>query len=112
MGTLTIENGYISGTRLGFEDHNIFTSWIFIDLNGGGCGFGGYALDEYSKEDQKRLGTVYGCQKVMELLRVLEIENWEDLKGKPIRVEHNGLGGKISKIGHLIKDQWFTWEQD
>ena len=35
------------------------------------------------------------------------VEKWEDLVGKYIRVESEGLGGGIVKIGNIIENKWF-----
>ena len=32
------------------------------------------------------------------------------LKGKYVRVEIEGWGGKILRIGHLMKDKWFSFK--
>ena len=44
-------------------------------------------------------------------MEALEVRNWEDLKGQYVRVVSQGWGGKITKIGHLIKDKWFSFEE-
>lgn len=38
------------------------------------------------------------------------VTKWEDLTGAFIRCEHQGWGGKIIRIGNLIKDRWFSLE--
>ena len=50
-------------------------------------------------------------QAIIELMEALEVRNWEDLKGQYVRVVSQGWGGKITKIGHLIKDKWFSFEE-
>lgn len=42
-------------------------------------------------------------------MKTLEVESWEELKGKYVRVKIEGWGGKIIKIGHLFKNKWFSW---
>ena len=44
-------------------------------------------------------------------MKTLEVESWEDLKGTYVRVESEGWGGKIIRIGHLMKDNWFSFEE-
>ena len=34
----------------------------------------------------------------------------EDLPGKYIRFEDNGLGSTVTKIGNIIDDKWFDIE--
>lgn len=106
-----IENAKITATMLGKEDHGIFTCGLTVEGNGWGCMFGGYALDTPNKEKGKREATAIGLQAIMELLETLEVDEWEQLKGRYVRVETSGWGGKITKVGHLIKDKWFSFEE-
>ncbi len=103
-----VENGKISSTMLGYEDHGILTCWLHIEGSGWGCGFGGHALDQYNPAFKERRGTAYGTQFIIEVLKVLEVSSWEKLKGTYCRVETEGLGGGIIRIGHLLKNQWFN----
>lgn len=105
-----IVNAKITNTQLGYEDHCIFTCMLTLEGGGWGCGFGGYALDEYKKQYKKRIATQQGFQAIIELMETLEVRNWEELKGQYVRVVSQGWGGKIKKIGHLIKDKWFSFE--
>lgn len=102
-----IENGVIVDTSLGNEDHGIFTAFLTIEGDGWGCGFGGYAFDTYDKQAGDRVGHAYGMQFIMEVLKTLEISSWEKLKGAHVRVESQGWGGGIIKIGPVIKNRWF-----
>ena len=43
-------------------------------------------------------------------MKTLEVESWEELKGKYVRVEIEGWGGKILRIWHLMKDKWFSFK--
>lgn len=102
-----IENGKISGTFIGQEDKGIFTCFVYVDMDCGCGGFGGYALDEYIKNKKARFGTAYGLEFIKRVLETLDIHEWERLKGTPCRVETEGVGGRILKIGHFMKNQWF-----
>jgi hypothetical protein len=44
-------------------------------------------------------------------MKTLEVESWEDLKGQYVRVEFEDRGGKILRIGHLMKDKWFSFKE-
>lgn len=103
---MTVENALVGSTMLGEEDHGIFTCSLNIRGEGWGQGFGGYSLDQYDKEKKRRIGTAYGLEFIKRILKTLEIETWEKLPGTPCRIfrAENGL---ITKIGHLIKDNWF-----
>lgn len=104
---MTIENAEIDSTMLGDEDHGIFTCYIVVSGDGWGCGFGGYALDKYVREEKRRIGTAYGLEFIKQILSTLEISTWEKLPGTPIRVEMTGLGGGVTRIGHFKKNRWF-----
>lgn len=43
---------------------------------------------------------------IPEILKVVGVRKWEDLKGKYVRVETNGLGRTVTKMGNLIDDVW------
>ena len=103
----TIENGLIKSTMLGMEDHGIFTYMLHIEFAGSGCGYGGYALDEWNQQAKRRVGWVQGIQVLADLMAAVGVRKWEDLPGTYVRCEHEGWGGKILKVGHVIEDKWF-----
>ena len=107
-----IMNAKIIRTELGYEDHGIMSCMLHVEGDGWGCGFGGYMLDDWNAEKKCRVGTAQGLEAIMQLMKALEVEKWEDLKDKYIRceIERTG-GGRITKVGHLIKDQWFSFEE-
>lgn len=107
MSELKIENAKITGTTLGIEDHGILTAFVHVEFAGGGCGFGGYGFDQWDAELKKRRGAGYGTDFIRCVLETVGVSNWEQLKGQHIRVEHEGWGGKILRIGHIINDKWF-----
>ena len=106
-----IVNAKITGTQLGSKDCPCFTCYLHLEGDGWGCSFGGYSLDSYSKENGERIGTAEGFNAIIELMKTLEVSRWEDLKGQYIRCETNGWGGRITKVGHLLKDKWFSFEE-
>ena len=105
--TTFIENGKIIKTELGGD---IMTFWLEIEFDVGVCGFGGYALDNYDEKINKRIGTAKRLQAIKNVLDTVGVDKWEDLKGQYIRCEHQGFGGKIIRIGNLIKNKWFSLE--
>lgn len=107
-----ILNAQITATMLGKEDHGIFTCELCIEGDGWGCFYGGYVLDEYDKTLKKRVCGGKSLEAINQILETLEVKKWEDLKGQYIRCETSGSGwGAITKIGHLIKDKWFSFEE-
>lgn len=101
-----IRNAIIKKTTLGYEDHGILTFWLHCEGDGWGCGFGGFALDAYDKATDRRVSTAFGAACISAVLQTLELDCWEKLPGTAVRVDTEGLGGRIRRLGHLIKDQW------
>lgn len=104
-----IENAKITGTMLGYQDHGILTCMINIEGDGWGGGFGGVALDQYDPEKCERVVSARAMGTIPTILKILEKDKWEDLPGTFVRVETEGWGGSIVRIGHLLKDQWFSF---
>ena len=104
-----ILNAQITNTKLG-EEHGCLTAELFIEGASWACTFGGYCLDHwYSDVGEHESTDGYGA--IIELMKTLDVESWENLKGQYIRVETQGWGGNIVKVGHLIKDKWFSWKE-
>lgn len=106
-----IQNAKIVHTSLGVEDHGIFTCYLTLEGDGWGCSFGGYALDTWDETKRERVGTAIGFNAIIKLMETLDVKNWEELKGKMVRVETDGWGSRITKIGHIIKNRWFSFEE-
>ena len=108
MINTSIYNAQITDISLGYESHGILTFGLTLDIaNGTGVVFGGYALDEYDKETKKRYCSPYAMEVITQIMKVVGVSTWEECKGKYIRVISNGWGSKITKIGNLMKDEWF-----
>ena len=107
-------NAKITETKLGcLHDRGIMTFWIMLEFGSGEQGLGGYTLDSYCKTAQKRLQTALTGEVVHGILSALELDSWEDLKGKYVRiaVDNPGFGQKILGIGHIVKDKFFMVEE-
>ena len=84
-----IANGQIVNTFFGNSD----TFGYCIDITYTFNGFSGhYTLFLRQQE------------KIEKLFEMLEVKNFNDIKGQYIRIEYVGL--KPLKIGHIIKDKW------
>lgn len=104
-----IVNAKITYTKLGKEDHGILTFFVGLEFDGGGVGFGGYALDSYDKDLKKRVCVSgKGLDAIVEILDVIGVDNWEDLPGNYCRIKHKGWGGRVDEIGNIIKNKWFN----
>ena len=107
-----IENARIISTMLGHKDCPCFTAYINLEIGyGGGCFYGGYALDDYDPAKGERVAMKGGFQSLFDLMNTLEVDSWEQLPGRFVRVEHDGSGSKVTRIGHLMKDKWFSFAE-
>ncbi|RXA58454.1 hypothetical protein EQ871_17040 [Enterococcus casseliflavus] len=108
---MTIENAEITGTLLGYGEHGILTFSIGLKGSGWGVNYGSRALDGYIKKEGERKPNHAAMSVIPEILKVVGVRKWEDLKGKYVRVETNGLGRTVTKIGNLIDDVWLDLDE-
>lgn len=108
MGQERVENCRITSTSFGYEDHGILTAMVFVEGHGWGCGFGGYAFDQWDEQTNARIpGNGFGLRWMTAVMKAVGIESWEKLPGTFCRVKTTGFGGGITAVGHLLKDEWF-----
>lgn len=117
--TYSLELGRIERTMLGYEDHGIFTFMLSLDYGGSAQGAGGYGLDEYDKPTEDRIGTAYGLDLIIRILRVVGVDEWEQVKGKHIHAIRAESYGPIVGLANHMKpstnflffsehaDRWF-----
>lgn len=104
MNTKTVNAKITHATLQG--ECNYFTAYIHFesyefDIN---------SLDCWCVEINEN-NTTYQHNAISKLMQILEIGAWEELKGKYVRIEVEEIQhGKVIKIGHTIKDQWFKIE--
>ena len=96
---MEIRNAKIIDTKLGREDHGIFTFIIWVETNTFSTGIGGFGLDYFNKDDSKRVYEVKGLEAISSIL---------DVVGEYIRIKYEGRNQPIHEIGNLIKDKWFN----
>jgi hypothetical protein len=111
-----IELGKIEDTFLGYEDHDIFTFWLYLDFGGSVQGFGGYGLDTPKHDENKkfigRFGTATGMGVIISILKAVGVNKWEDLPGKVIWIKRENEGWNSSIIAIKAPDfvkgtEWF-----
>lgn len=105
---MEIKNAQITGTMLGREDHGILTFFIFVKFDGCECGVGGYALDSYDRAIKGRVYSPKSIEVISKVLETVGVDEWEQLKGKYIRIKDEGRGSTINEIGNLMEDKWFN----
>lgn len=75
-----------------------------------GCSFGGYKIGSAGGGNLKKTGGDYAAEWITRCISVVhgtDYGTWEGMKGKPVRVLSEGLGGGVIAIGHYLKDSWF-----
>jgi len=109
---MEVKNAVIIGTNLGVQhtDHGILSFYIHLDYGGGGQGFGGWVLDTVNSEClcgngdvPIRIPTELGSGLLLGIDKVFGCD-WEKLKGVSCRAY--GDGGKVTAIGHYLRDTW------
>lgn len=105
MNSPEIVNAVLDTAELCIEGHGIFTCLLSFDFGGFHQGMGAYGLCHFDKQQDRRVGTAYGCDFIMRVMRVLEVERWADVKGQHVRVRREN--GMVKTFGHFMKDQWF-----
>lgn len=102
-----IENARITKVSLSMADHGCLTFGICVTGGGWGCNIGGWAIGHgYCGADYFD-STGAGLVAMMKIMDVVGVERWEDLQGKYIRIDSDGWGSTIHKIGNILKDDWF-----
>ena len=107
---VTVKNALITKTFLGREEHGLFTCYLTVKGDGFGVSLGGYCLDSYDERKGKRVAIHKSLELIDRILEVVGVDNWEELPGKYIRVETEGFGSKVTKMGNLIKDEWLDFD--
>jgi len=94
-----IEDAYI------LIDHGALSSWVMLNYEAGGQGFGGYAL-YLPKTFTHNMGIQgYAGHFIYRTMEIAGVKKWNHLKGKTVRVDSDY--SKVYGIGHIIKDIWF-----
>lgn len=101
----------INSTRLGYEDHGIFTFLLDLTGPGHGQGFGGYGLDNWIKEEERRVGTAFGMDCISSIISTVGVDNWEDLKGKDLIALRKTYSGMIEGIISLDGSRYFIVDE-
>jgi len=103
-----LKNAVIKSASIFIGDHGMLTAYIHLDFGGSSQGFGGYVLEGGSRGFARSKN--YCGHFIRRALDVVGVENWEDLKGKSVRVlsTHH----KVRAIGNIIADEWFCPDVD
>lgn len=86
-----MKNGQIIRTWLGCHEGHWF---LEITIEFDGCGV------------QHRI-SLYEPNKIIELFNLLEVDNYDDIKGCYVRVKAGAT--QTYGIGNIVKDKWIDW---
>lgn len=108
---IEILNAKITSTSITMAVHGRLTFWVRIEGCGWGVSIGGYSIGHGYIGADKFDGYGSGLEAMMRIMDVVGVDKWEDLKDKYIRVESDGCGKSIKKIGHITNDKWFDIDE-
>lgn len=103
-----IINMQIKSVTLTMADHGCLTFFLALEGSGYGVNVGGYCIGHGflgAKDFVADSGS--GLVAIMKIMDTIGVNRWEDLEGKYCRVESEGLGDTIHKIGNILEDKWF-----
>lgn len=106
-----IQNAKITKVDLSMADHGCLTLELMIEGKGWGCCFGGYVLGYGYVGAEEFEGSPKGIIEIMRIMDVVGVSRFNEMKGKYIRVEVEGWGGSVYKIGNIIEDKWFDYRE-
>jgi hypothetical protein len=97
-------NAIIETARLELENPGCLVAWLQLEHEHGSQAFGGHVL--YTTDNQLKIN--FAGWYISRIMEVAGIDSWAQLPGKAIRVR--GSESKLTAIGHIVKDDWFTPE--
>lgn len=109
---MTIENVKITNTSITMEDHGVLTFYITVEGAEIGVNLGGYCIGSGylgAKEFSAENGG--GLVAMMNIMNVVGVHKWEDLKGKYCRIKTEGWDSTVSIIGNIIENKWFDMKK-
>lgn len=109
--TVEVMNAKITNVSMTMRDHGVLTIYLTVEGAGWGCNVGGYVIGKGYLGAEKFEGSAKGVEAMMRIMDTVGVDRWEDLTGKYVRIESEGWGGTIHKIGNIIKDKWFDMKE-
>jgi hypothetical protein len=105
--TYTMHLAVVESTALGTEDHGCFRADLCLDYNdGGGQCTPSYILDDRPGEvGTERVGSAYGHDYIMQVLKVVGVDNWEQIKGKRVYALKKDRYGYIDGIASASRPE-------
>lgn len=105
-----IINMRITSVDLFMGDHGCMTLAMTMEGSGYGTVYGGYSLGHGYLGAKEFDGSEKSMPYIMNIMNVVGVERFNDMKGKYVRVAIKGLGSPVKIIGNIIEDKWFDPE--
>ena len=107
-------NALIRSTMLGINDRGNLTFLLILDYGDSEQAAGTYSLDEWLGDKEAdppfdRRGCKFGAELIRRILWTLEVDNWEDLRGKLIQAQRTHT--KVHAIGNWNGQRWLDFEE-
>ena len=101
----------IEDTLFGEEDHGIWTVILYFAAGGWQQGTSARGLDQWDDEQQRRIGSAFGMDHVMAIVRTLGCRNWENVKGLRCLVLRKRAYGLIEGIADLEGERVLIFDE-
>lgn len=105
-----IYNAKIEDVSLEFEDHGCLCFILYLVHECGHQAFGTINLMNQAQRQFTNTGGNVAGWFIKRVFDICEVNKYSELVGKAIRIRE--VDGLIKSIGNLIKDDWFTPEED
>lgn len=112
---MNITNGRITEANIRFDRGCFLTATVCVEMDHGhqclvSPILGGDIFQETVVANRHGAQKNYAADFIAGVMAVAEVDSWDDLKGKVVRVGHekDGWSGPIIAIGHPIKDRWYN----
>lgn len=107
------QNAIIEECNIGISDRGTLRASILLKFGDGSThqGFGCDTLYLNKSFTHHKIESMAG-HFIYRIMEVADVENWNDLVGKSLRFVHTDeLNPRIKEIGHIIKDDWFSFDE-
>lgn len=106
-----IENARIKKADLSMADHGVLCLELVLEGYGWGVTYGGRVLGKGYVGATEFSGSSKGIEEIMRIMDVVGVSTFSALTNKYVRVCTGNWGGTVSKIGNIIEDKWFDYNE-
>ena len=103
-----ILNAKITNVDLSMAIHGSLVLWLTLEGKGWIVDYGGFSIGKGYVGASEFEGLAKGTELIMRVMDVVEVETFQQLKDKYVRVAVLPYEGRIDIIGNIISDKWFN----